>query len=168
MDIDFYLFSQINDLAGKYLWIDILAIFLTKYLGYYLVINLFLFLLKNPKKYWQMIIKALLAGALAFFGFRQIIYWFWHRSRPFVENHVNLLLSHSNTPSFPSGHSVLFFALSSLVYFYNKKIGIIFLLASFLICIARVFCGVHWPFDVLAGAVIGIFSGWLIAKAIKL
>ncbi|MBU2579092.1 phosphatase PAP2 family protein [Patescibacteria group bacterium] len=162
MNIDFYFFSHINNLAGKYFWLDVLAIFLAKYLAYFLVIAVFLFLLKNPKRYWSMLVKALLAVVLAYFGFLKIIHWFWYSPRPFIENPVNLLLFHSDTSSFPSGHAVCFFALSSLIYFYNKKIGIIFLIFSFLMGLARVFCGVHWPSDILAGAVIGIFSAWLI------
>jgi undecaprenyl-diphosphatase len=47
------------------------------------------------------------------------------------------------------------------VYFYNKKISIWFFVAAFLIGLARVFTGVHYPLDILGGAVIGIFVGWL-------
>jgi undecaprenyl-diphosphatase len=166
MNYDLYFFSQINNLAGKYLWLDVSAIFLAKYLAYFLIIGLFLFLLKNPKN-WLMVGEAILAVILTFFGFLKIIHWLWQRPRPFVENNVNLLFFHANTPSFPSGHAVFFFALSTVVYFYNKKIGVIFLLSNFLICLARIFCGVHWPTDILAGAIIGIFSGWIVIKSIR-
>jgi undecaprenyl-diphosphatase len=81
-------------------------------------------------------------------------------------------LSHSVSSSFPSGHAAFFFALSTVLLLYNKKFyprpkfwwgaGLFFFLASFLISIARVFVGIHWPSDILAGAAIGIFSGWLI------
>lgn len=170
--MDFFIFQQINKLAGKWLFLDTLGIFFAKYLGYFLIFLLFLFLLKNFKKYWPMIIQGFLAAILARFGFTELIRLFLNRPRPFVENHINLLLNHSASSSFPSGHAAFFFALSTVVLLYNKKVhprpkfwwgaGLLFFLASFLISISRVFVGIHWPSDILAGAAIGIFSGWLI------
>ena len=167
MNIDFYIFQQINALAGQYAWLNGLGIFFAKYFGYILVFCLFLFLLKNFEKYWQIIWQAILAGILSRLVFTEIIRWLLPKARPFIENDVNLLLNHASTSAFPSGHAAFYFALSSVVYFYNKKIGLLFFIASFLICISRVFCGIHWPLDILAGAVVGIFSGWLIIKVFK-
>jgi len=164
MDIDFYLFQQINGLAGQYTWLDGLGIFFAKYFEYVLVFCLFLFLLKNFKKYLPMVTQAIFAGIISRLFFTEIIRWFFPKDRPFIENSINLLLNHAPTSAFPSGHAAFYFAISSVVYFYNKKVGILFFLASFLISISRVFCGIHWPLDILAGAIVGIFSGWLIIK----
>ena len=159
--MDFLIFQKINNLAGRNICLDSLGIFFAEYLGYFLIGILILFLLKDYKKYWLMAVKALAAGVLSRFIFTEIIRFFWQRTRPFIENQVNLLLSHEITASFPSGHAAFYFAIATLTYFYNKKLGILFLISSFLIAISRVFVGVHWPSDVLAGAIIGIFSGWL-------
>jgi len=96
----------------------------------------------------------------------ELIRWIWQRPRPFVQNNVNLLLTH-NASAFPSGHAAFFFAVSTIVYFYNKKAGILFFIASFLICLARVFSGIHWPLDILAGAIVGVLSGWVVHKILK-
>jgi len=165
--IDYFIFQKINSLAGKSVCIDSLGIFFAEYLGYFLVAILFLFLLKNSKKYRPMAVKGLISAFFARFGITELIRFLWDRSRPFVENNVNLLLNHPATSSFPSGHAAFYFGLSIIVYFFNKKAGIFFLIASFLISISRVFVGIHWPSDVLAGAVIGIFSGWLTIKIFK-
>ena len=165
--IDYFIFQKINSLAGKSVCIDSLGIFFAEYLGYFLVAILFLFLLKNSKKYRPMAVKGFISAFFARFGITELIRFLWDRSRPFVENNVNLLLNHPATSSFPSGHAAFYFGLSIIVYFYNKKAGIFFLIASFLISISRVFVGIHWPSDVLAGAVIGIFSGWLTIKIFK-
>jgi undecaprenyl-diphosphatase len=159
---DYVVFEKINSLAGKYPVLDVMAIFFAKYLGYFLIFFLVFLLFKNFKKYWPMVIQGLLAAILARLGFTELIRLFWNRPRPFIGNHINLLLNHSASSSFPSGHAAFFFGLSTVVYFYNKKAGYLFFLASFLISISRVFVGIHWPADILAGAVIGIFSGWLI------
>jgi undecaprenyl-diphosphatase len=74
------------------------------------------------------------------------------------------LINRVNEQSFPSGHASFAFGLATIVYFYNKKWGIAFFVMAILISTARVFTGVHWPSDILAGATVGIFSGWLINK----
>jgi len=170
--LDYSIFQQINKLAGKWVILDALGIFFAKYLGYFLIFFLLLFLFKNFKRYLPMIIQAFSAAILARLGFTELIRFFWPKSRPFVGNHINLLLPYSASSSFPSGHAAFFFALSTVVFLYNKKnnptskfwwgTGLLFFLASFLISISRVFVGIHWPSDILAGAAIGIFSGWLI------
>lgn len=168
MNLDFFLFQQINSLAGKYLWLDTIAIFFAQYLGYFLFFFLFLFLAKNFKKYWPMIVRVLGAVILARLVITETIRWFFPISRPFLENNVNLLLNYPATASFPSGHAAFYFALATVIYSYNKKAGFLFFLASFLISLSRVFVGIHWPLDILAGLFVGIFSGWLVIKSISL
>lgn len=158
---DFYIFQKINQFAGNWHWLDLTSIFFAKYVGYILIFLLFLFLLKNWKKYWRMVFWAFFSAVLSKFIICELIRFIWKRPRPFVENSVHLLLSHSPTPSFPSDHAAFYFALSTIVYFYNKKAGTLFLVASFFIGLARIFCGLHWPLDILGGAVIGVFSGWI-------
>ncbi len=164
--MDLYLFQQINQFALKWFWLDVLGIFFARYLGYILIFCLFLFLILKIRKYWSMFLQAFISAAFTRFVIVGLIRWIWPRPRPFIENNVNLLLTH-NSPAFPSGHAAFFFALSTVVYFYNKKFGVLFFLASFLICLARVFVGIHWPSDILAGMAVGIFSGWLIHKIAK-
>ena len=168
MNIDLYLFNQINGLAEKSACLDSAAIFFARYFEYFLIFCLFLFLIKNAKKYWPMVVKSFSAAVLARLVIVNVIRWFWPRPRPFVENHINLLFSYNPAePSFPSGHAAFYFAIATIVYFYNKKAGTLFFIASFLISFARVFSGIHWPSDILAGALVGIFSGWLINKIFK-
>jgi undecaprenyl-diphosphatase len=164
--MDLFLFQQINQFVGKWPWLDYLGIFLAKYFEYIVVFCLLLFLVFRFRKYWKMVFQAIVSAVLARFVIVELIRWIWSRPRPFVENDVNLLLTH-NKPSFPSGHAAFFFALSSIIYFHNKKIGVLFFIASFLICLARVFTGIHWPTDIIAGAFIGILSGWLLHKIFK-
>ncbi|AEH45052.1 phosphoesterase PA-phosphatase related protein [Thermodesulfatator indicus DSM 15286] len=70
--------------------------------------------------------------------------------------------------SFPSGDVALVFVI--IAFFYRKvnKLGQVVLLAySFLVGIERIYLGVHFPLDVLAGAIIGI-SSFFIARKIQL
>lgn len=162
--MDVIIFEKINNLVGKSSLFDFLGYFFAEYLGYILLAILVLFLLRGYKKYWEMVVEALAAAVLSRFVLAEIIRFFWYRARPFVENQVNSLLPHEATGSFPSGHATFYFALSTVVYLHNKKLGIIFLVSSFLISISRVFAGVHWPTDILAGAALGIIFGWLVHR----
>ncbi len=163
--MDWYLFQQLNNLAGKYAFLDGTAVFFAKYLGYILAAILLLLFIKNWRKYRQMVILSFGAAIFSRFIITEILRWLWFRPRPFVNHHVNLILNQSAAEaSFPSGHAAFYFALSTIVYFYNKKLGAGFFIASFLISIFRVFCGVHWPLDILAGMIVGIITGWLVFK----
>ncbi|MEK7540705.1 MAG: phosphatase PAP2 family protein [Patescibacteria group bacterium] len=163
MSIDLYLFNLINGLAFKWYWLDFIGFFIVKYSEYILAAVLVLFLVINFKKYWKMALEAVIVAAFTRFILAEIIRWMWFRPRPFITNNVNLLIDYdAKEASFPSGHASFYFALSAIVYFYNKKIGIIFYIASLLVVLARVFVGIHWPSDILAGAILGILTGYIL------
>jgi undecaprenyl-diphosphatase len=174
VNIDYLIFQKINNLAGRYLVVDNLAKFLATYFGYILIFILILYLLKSYKRYWKLIIEIILAGVLSRLVLTEIIRFFYKRPRPFVENNVNLLLNHSPSTSFPSGHAAFYFAIATVVFLYYKKVhprpkfwwgaGLLFFFASFLISLSRVFVGIHWPSDILGGAVVGIISGIIVLK----
>ena len=164
--MDYLIFQQLNAFVFRYFWFDTINIFLAEYLAYILGAVTVLFLLENWKKYFPMVFKGLAAGILARFGIVELIRFLWPRARPFLESNVNLLLEKIDQAAFPSGHAAFFFALSLIVYFYNKKAGILFLIASALMGVARVFSGLHWPSDILAGAAVGLFSAWLIQNIV--
>ena len=42
---------------------------------------------------------------------------------------------------------------------YNKKLGIFLYIFTVFMTLSRVFIGIHWPFDILFGALLGIFVG---------
>ncbi|MCD6500897.1 phosphatase PAP2 family protein [bacterium] len=159
--------QQLNAFVLKYFWQDVFFIFFAEYLAYFLGAASFLFLLVNFKKYWPMVVKGLAAGLLARFGIVEVIRFFWHRTRPFLETGINLLVAKINQPAFPSGHAAFFFALSFIVFLYNKKAGLLFFIGSFLICLGRVIVGLHWPTDILGGAVVGLFSAWLVHRIFR-
>ena len=167
------MFQQINGLAGKYIWLDALGIFFAQYFEYVLISCLIVFLFlpvrfslarlfEKIQRNWIVAAQAVLAAAISRFVLTEIIRYVLPRARPFVDNDVNLLIQHPATNSFPSGHSAFYFALSAVIFFYYKKAGIAAFIASALICVSRVFCGVHWPLDIVAGFALGVFTAYLI------
>lgn len=68
---------------------------------------------------------------------------------------------------FVSSHAANFFALSTYLFLLLKKQskwwGLLFIWAI-LIGYSRMYLGVHYPLDVIGGALLGIFIGWLVFK----
>ena len=137
-------------------------IFLGEYLTYILVAGLLVFWWQNKKKHPKFIWQAIAAVILSRGIITEAVRLFWDRPRPFIENNMAPLIEHAASSSFPSGHAAFFFALGAILYFYNKKAGVLFLLGAAILSSARVFAFLHWPSDILAGAVIGIASALLI------
>lgn len=168
MSLDLNIFNIINGLAGIYEWLDACAVFLAKNSEYILAVFLVMILIYNFRKYWKMVLEALIAAVFTRFVLAEIMRAFFFRARPFVSHQVNQLIEYnSQEASFPSGHACFYFALSTIIYFYNKKLGIAFYVFSLLIVFSRVFVGIHWPSDILAGAVLGILVGWILNKLFR-
>jgi len=164
MNWNISLFEAINQYAGENSFLDSLAIFFSEYLQYFLVLAFIVLLIKNFNKYQLLVLRVTAAAILSRLVITEMIRSIYYSPRPFAENAVNLLIEHSPSASFPSGHASFFFAISTVVYLYNKKAGVLLFVASILVSVSRVFAGVHWPIDVIAGAAVGIFSGWVISK----
>jgi undecaprenyl-diphosphatase len=163
MNLDLYLFNLINGFAGRWVWLDYFGIFCADYLGYILLFVLVIFLLIDYKKYWKMVLEAVVAAGVTRFVFAETIRLAWFRARPFVaENFIPLISQSPTEASFPSGHATFYFALATIVYFYNKKVGVWFFVASSFVAISRVFVAVHWPSDILAGATLGVLMGYVL------
>lgn len=87
-----------------------------------------------------------------------------HRPRPFETLPEITALDDENTSSFPSGHTAgAFYGAAFLSEFYKKFSGVFYFL-GLLVFISRIYLGVHYSSDALAGAVIGFFLGKIFAK----
>lgn len=87
----------------------------------------------------------------------------WFRERPFtyMDGVRQLGLMWGNA-SFPSGHAVSSFAAATVLGHHRRKWWLwLYPLAAF-IALSRPYCGMHHPFDVTAGAVMGLGVGWLV------
>lgn len=156
--MDAQIFQFINQFAGRWPVLDGPAIFLAQYSPYALIGVLIALALFKRRRWLGVFLWALLAGFISRFVVTELIRFFYNRPRPFEALDVTQLLAHSPEASLPSGHAAFYFALSWFVFFQNKKIGTAFLLVATFMGLARVFVGLHYPLDILAGAGVGLFS----------
>jgi len=79
------------------------------------------------------------------------------RMRPcHVNDKINLLISMPRDYSFPSGHTMSSFAAATIIANANYKIGIVSFIVAILIAFSRLYLYVHYPSDVLVGAILGV------------
>ena len=93
-----------------------------------------------------------------------IINVLYSRPRPFVDLDVSMLFYQPTDPSFPSNGTAAAFALAAAGWGVNRRVGYFMLAAAGLYGFARVYAGVHYPLDVIAGALIGMVVAFLVFK----
>ena len=96
---------------------------------------------------------------------KEITSLFYFRIRPFaeIEGINNLIGKSAEEASFPSGHTMVGFILAFSIFWLNKKWGALFLAGALLVAISRIFVGVHYPTDILAG----IFIAFVLSLIVK-
>ncbi len=164
MDLKIVLF--LNGLLNKNSGLDLVFYVLAVSLVFGLAILVLLYGLsmRDNKAMLKMISNVLASYLLARWIFTPLIQLFYHRQRPFYNNSLVEIFKHPETYSFPSGHAVGMFSVATIIFIRNKKWGALALMFSGLTAFARVAAGVHYPSDVIAGALIGLVAGLLIDK----
>jgi undecaprenyl-diphosphatase len=79
------------------------------------------------------------------------------RPRPFVAHPgaIHLFTHHAADPGFPSDHATASFAIAVALLLRFRAWGVVTLIAAIVLSVGRVALGIHYPTDVLAGAVLG-------------
>ncbi|HDX9707983.1 TPA: undecaprenyl-diphosphatase [Bacillus thuringiensis] len=155
-NLDLKGFRYINTHVKQSIFMDYLMIFFAEYAQYiFIILFIVLWLIKNFQGRVY-VIQAVIACFFAF-SLNRIIEIFFYRERPFVSHlEIHQLVEHTANASFPSNHATSSFAIAVTIFLYNKRVGALFLVLAFLISFSRVWIGVHYPLDVLIGAVLGI------------
>ncbi len=145
---------------------DYLFVFCASYIPYIIVLLLvYIYFKKNhTPKDRKMIALAFVAGVIARFILKGIIVYLYPHPRPYIVlSNIHPLISQipsESYQSFPSGHAIFFFAVATVVYFYHKKLGKLLFVGSLLMVISRIIVGVHFPYDIVGGIVLGIIVGY--------
>jgi undecaprenyl-diphosphatase len=148
-------FSAINGLAAHTAWLD------PAMAAFALWGGLVLLVLILGLAWWRHRDRYLRAGltgvaAVIALGVNQLVGALWFEARPFVALHgVTMLLAHPADNSFPSDHAAIAGALAVGTLWVARRWGIAAVLVAVLLGFARVYAGMHYPLDVIAGLAIG-------------
>ena len=96
-----------------------------------------------------------------FFGqiFVQSLKRLLSRERPYkILEHLHTFGIELRDYSFPSGHTTASFSLATTLAVNLPKLAILVLLLALLIGMSRIYLGVHYPTDVVAGIILGVFA----------
>ncbi len=164
--MDYSIFNWFNALAGQKTWLDVLGIICSDFLIFSvpLIIVLVYFFSRRREKIIPVLLKIIFAFILTClinYALKGVV----ARPRPFV-SHVGVyrlakLFADLKDYSFPSNHTAAVFVMAIGVLFDWKKFGLILLIPATLVGLGRIFVGVHYPSDVLAGAAIALAISWL-------
>ncbi|MFA6279046.1 MAG: phosphatase PAP2 family protein [Candidatus Paceibacterota bacterium] len=173
-NIDVALFWFFYNLSHHSAVLDAIGVFFAEYVTYVtaaILAIVFFWPNREQMRNRMTVIVSVAAALIARYVVKAGIVLAFPRPRPFVIlSTVQPLISVSsweNLQSFPSGHTIFFFALATVLYCFNKKIGWWAFGAAALIGVARIYVGVHWPSDIIIGAILGILTGWIIHRWYK-
>ncbi len=150
-------------LSGRFWLIDKLMILISNKIKFVFLFILVIMLFRKR----NVIIEASMSIVITLF-MHFIIKLFYFKPRPFIDRSVGILSPSKLDSSFPSKHTLLTFAVSTVVLFYQRILGSVMLGFSIITGLSRIWLGHHYPSDIVGSAVLGSFTSTIIHKLLKI
>lgn len=158
VSIDTYVLLAINHLPHSVLFDDSAKILsgIGQWGGVWLVVSILLFYREEIRDH-LFFFPFIAVGALS--GISELILkWIVARPRPTADMGVHILALPGNF-SFPSTHATLAFSFAYICATVDARIRLTVYTLAILISLSRIYLGVHYPSDILAGALLGTAIG---------
>jgi len=160
--IDVFVFMYFNMRGRRPRWLDWLMLGLTQ-LGNFIfasVVALILYFSGNHLLAYELILGGLTLSLVV-----QLMKVLIHRTRPYIKlENIRIVGSREKGRSFPSGHTCqAFFMATLLLQYYHVPVFVWFALYALaaVVGVTRIYVGMHYPRDVLGGAILGTTWGLL-------
>ncbi|MEH6852745.1 Undecaprenyl-diphosphatase [Bacillus sp. 491mf] len=166
--MNYTIFHWINNFAGSSALLDKVMIFITNSAPYVTMILMFSLWFSNSQKEEAIrkqytVLYTALSVCIALL-LNVLIHALYNHPRPFVTYHVHKLVPHAADSSFVSDHAVLVFSIAFTMILRGEAWKNIALLWAILVGISRIYVGVHYPADIIGGAVLSFVTSALVVK----
>lgn len=118
----------------------------------WLFLSIWLFVREEKRDHW-FFLPVVSATALSLFITEFFLKNFFARNRPPGSNMGDY--------SFPSGHATFAWALAVVLAAKEPRARYFFYALAILISFSRIYLGVHYPADIVAGSMVGLYIGFL-------
>jgi len=146
---------------------DLIFIFGAKYLHLLVILAAVAWFLVQPKsRKKEILIIACIAVPLVLIVSKATSH-FYYNPRPFVVGHFKPLIYHKADNGFPSHHALLVFFISTLVFVFSRRAGLLLGVLALFVGFSRVYAGLHHPIDVAGSMLISIISVTLAYVLVK-
>jgi undecaprenyl-diphosphatase len=154
----------IHGLAGRSHAVDTLMTFIAQDLLYAVVLVFAVLWVRRDG------LRAGLAaglGAILAVAISALIGDLHYSARPFLADHYSPLFAHGNDASFPSDHLCALGGVAAGAWMNSRLLGGATAVLAALVGFARVYAGIHYVTDVVAGFVIGATCGIMVWFAVR-
>lgn len=170
MNIDLEILNYFNSFAQRVPSFDVLVkIISTNHLikgGFFMIVFWYLWFHKNNLRDRSTMVCNMVGSVVVMIAARLMAMMLPFRHRPKLNTDLDFVLPVGSrqeelmsNSSFPSDHAALFYSLSMGIYLVSGKAGIAaFIYSFFVISLPRIYLGLHYPSDIIGGAVLGILG----------
>jgi undecaprenyl-diphosphatase len=157
--MDKLLVNKVRRFVGRSRLLDRLMVHIAKYGPLWFFGVMGAMALPGGRAERKAVLLAVLAAAFTR-GLNELVGRLYFRKRPFVAEGFEPLIKHRHSASFPSNHAACGFALAVAVWLLVPPVGAYMLLMAAVLALSRVYVGLHYPSDVIFGAMLGSAVAW--------
>lgn len=161
--INIALFHLINQYAGINPIFDSIVIFAAEYMPIVVILFMLYLWIRKGDRTHDILLYSIYAGITGLI-INYLIGLVYFHPRPLMLHLGTQLFAYPTDSSFPSDHTTLMVSIAlMLIYFRETRIyGVIILILGLIGGFARVFSGIHFPFDIFGSVIVAIISSALI------
>jgi undecaprenyl-diphosphatase len=156
-------FHLINQYAGINPFADAIAVLAAQYMPLIFIVVLIYLWIKKGTSTKNIVLYSVYAAILGLVT-NYIIGLFYFHPRPFMVHVGTTLFPYPAETSFPSDHTTFMLSIALMMIYFKetRKFGIILVILGLIGGFARVFSGVHFPFDIVGSVVVAVIVSLVI------